>query len=83
MIPKPKIAKSLFKILTGVIVGSAIGSILGLTLAPREGAETRKIVKDKSMDLFLRAKQGLKTDRRVGFIRRCLLGWLSKEKEEN
>ena len=82
MIPKPKIARSFFKILTGVVVGSAIGSILGLTLAPREGAETRKIVKDKSMDLFLRAKQGFKTDKRVGFVRRNLLGWLSKEEKE-
>ena len=82
MIPKPKIARSFFKILTGVVVGSAIGSILGLTLAPREGVETRKIVKDKSMDLFLRAKQGLKTDKRVGFVRRLLLGSISKEEKE-
>jgi len=81
MIPKPKIGRSLFKVLTGVVIGSAIGSILGLTLAPKEGSETRQIVKDKSMDLFLRAKQGLKTDRRVGFVRRCLLGWLSKEEK--
>jgi gas vesicle protein len=74
MIPKPKIARSVFKILTGVVIGSAIGSILGLTLAPREGSETRKIVKDKSMDLFLRAKDGLKTEKRIGFLRR----WFSK-----
>jgi gas vesicle protein len=79
MIPKPKITKSIFKILTGVVIGSAIGSILGLTLAPKEGAETRKVIKDKSMEIFLRAKDGLKTEKRIGFLRRLLGRWFSKD----
>lgn len=79
MIPKPKIGRSLFRILTGVVIGSAIGSILGLTLAPKEGAETRKIIKDKSMDLYLRTMDGLKTEKRIGFLRRLLGRWFSKD----
>ncbi|MBI5422158.1 YtxH domain-containing protein [Candidatus Peregrinibacteria bacterium] len=79
MIPKPKIAKSVFKILTGVVVGSAIGSILGLTLAPKSGEETRKILKDKSMELYLRGKEAIAKDKKVGFIKRSLIRWLTKD----
>lgn len=79
MIPKPKIARSVFKILTGVVVGSAIGSILGLTLAPKSGEETRKILKDKSMELYLRGKEAIAKDKKVGFLRRKMLQWLTKD----
>jgi len=80
MIPKPKIGKSLFRILTGVVVGSAIGSILGLTLAPKPGSETRKDIKDKSMEIYLRSKEAMKQDSPVGFVRRHLIRWLSKDR---
>jgi gas vesicle protein len=79
MIPKPKIGRSIFKILTGVVIGSAIGSILGLTLAPKSGGETRKDLKDKSMELFLRGKEAINKDKKVGFIKRHLLKWVTKE----
>ncbi len=79
MIPKPKIGRSIFKILTGVVIGSAIGSILGLTLAPKPGEETRKDLVDKSMELYLRGKEAISKDKKVGFMKRTLLKWLTKE----
>jgi len=80
MIPKPKIARSIFKILTGVVIGSAIGSILGLTLAPKSGEETRKILKDKTMELYLHGKEAISKDKKIGFIKRSLLKWITRDR---
>lgn len=78
---KPKVAKSIFKVLTGVIIGSAIGSILGLTLAPKKGAETRKYIKDKSMEVFLRSKEALRDNGSgMGFFKRLLVKLLTRKK---
>jgi gas vesicle protein len=51
-----KVKKSL-KLLTGVIMGTAIGSILGFTLAPKKGKETREYLREKSMEMFLKGKK--------------------------
>lgn len=80
MIPKPKIARSVFKILTGVVIGSAIGSILGLTLAPKSGEVTRKILKDKTMELYLHGKEAISKDKKIGFIKRSLLKWITRDR---
>ena len=82
MIPKPKITKSIFKILTGVVIGSAIGSILGMTLAPKEGSEMRKFLKDKTMKLYRRGKEAIQQDKKIGFVRRTLIKWLSKDQQD-
>ncbi len=66
--------------LTGVIIGSAVGSILGLTLAPKKGEETRKYIKDKSMEVFLRSKEAIKDKEKMGFCKRQLVKWLTKKK---
>lgn len=71
----------MFRILTGVIVGSAIGSILGLTLAPKKGAETRKYLKDKSMEIFLRSKEAMKNkENDMGFFKRLIVKLLTRKK---
>lgn len=36
--------------LAGVVVGSAIGGAIALLFAPKTGAETRQIIKDKSVE---------------------------------
>ena len=78
---KPRLGKKVFRILTGVIIGSAIGSILGLTLAPKKGAETRKYLKDKSMEVFLRSKEALKDNgSEMGFFKRILAKLLTRKK---
>ena len=78
---KPKVTKKVFRILTGVIVGSAVGSILGLTLAPKKGTETRKYLKDKSMEVFLRSKKALEeNDNNMGFFKRLSVKLLTRKK---
>lgn len=77
---KPKVGKTVFRLLTGMIVGSAIGSILGLTLAPKKGAETRKYIKDKSMEVYLRSKKAIREDENIGFVKRSLIKFLTRKK---
>jgi gas vesicle protein len=77
---KPKVGKKLFRILTGVVIGSAIGSILGLTLAPNKGEDTRKYLKDKSMDVFLKSKEALESNKKMGFFKRLLVKILTRKK---
>lgn len=45
------------KLIMGVILGGAIGSVLGLTLAPRKGKETREILKKKGAELIAKGKE--------------------------
>ncbi|MBI5413227.1 YtxH domain-containing protein [Candidatus Peregrinibacteria bacterium] len=45
------------KIVMGVILGGAIGSVLGLTLAPRKGKETRKMIKEKGGEILNKGKE--------------------------
>lgn len=52
-----KITKKLDRLVMGVILGGAIGSVLGLTLAPRKGKETREIIKKKSQELYEKGKE--------------------------
>ena len=77
---KPRIGKKIFRLLTGMVVGSAIGSILGLTFAPRKGKETRRYIKDKSMEVFLKSKKTLKGDNKMGFFKRLLVKLLTRKK---
>lgn len=80
MIKKPKVTRKIFKILTGVIVGSAVGSILGLTLAPKKGAETRKAIRDKSMEIFLRSRKAVSQDKNIGAVKRVIIKVLTRKK---
>ena len=77
-----RVSKSVFKVLTGVIVGGAIGSILGLTLAPRKGRETRQAIRDKSLDMFLKGKAKLKEDQKMGVVKKTLLKVLTPKKKK-
>ena len=63
-IKKPKVGKKIFKVLTGVVIGGAIGSILGLTLAPKKGKETRQYLRDKSLEMFLEGKAHFKDEKK-------------------
>lgn len=51
---KPK--GKLDHIVMGIILGGAVGSVLGLTLAPRKGKETREIIKQKGQQLIEKGK---------------------------
>jgi gas vesicle protein len=80
-IKKPKVGKKLFKLLTGVIVGSAIGSILGLTLAPRKGKETREMLREKSLEMFLEGKAQIKEGKKINPLKRWLINLLTPKKK--
>lgn len=51
-----KIGTKLDKLVMGIILGGAVGSVLGLTLAPRKGTETRNILKKKGHELLEKGK---------------------------
>ncbi len=57
MAENKKITKKFENLVTGVIIGGAIGSVLGLTLAPRKGSETRKMITDKGEELINKGKE--------------------------
>lgn len=78
-----KVGKGVFKILTGVVVGGAIGSILGLTLAPKKGSETRQVIKDKSMELFLKKEKTPEVPQKpqYGLVKRIVIKALKPKKK--
>lgn len=77
-----KVAKGVFKILTGVIVGGAVGSILGITLAPKKGKESREYLKDQSMKMFLKGQTYLEEEKKVGFFKRLLIRLLAPKSKK-
>lgn len=56
---QPKKQGQLDKILMGVIVGGAIGSVLGVGLAPKKGSDTRREVGKQTGKLLDRAKKAV------------------------
>lgn len=44
------------KLILGAIIGGAIGSVLGLTLAPKKGKETRDLLKEKGKEVYRKGK---------------------------
>ncbi len=48
---KDKNVKVVDKLVMGLIVGGAVGSVLGMAFAPKTGKETRKIIKKKAEEL--------------------------------
>ena len=77
-----KVRKGLFKVLTGVIVGGAVGSILGLTLAPRKGKDTRKVIREKSLEMFLKGKEELKKEQEMGRFKKVIVKILTPRKNK-
>lgn len=53
------------KLLVGAIIGGAIGSVVGLTLAPKEGKETRKNIAAASKSLLGKHKQEIGTAKKL------------------
>ena len=82
MLKNKKVSKGIFKVLTGVVVGGAIGSILGLTLAPKKGKDTRDDIRDKSLEMFLKGKAQLKDEQKMGTIKRVVIKALTPKKKK-
>jgi len=77
---KVKVKKTVFKTLTGVIIGSAVGSILGLTLAPKKGKDSRRYIKDRSMKIFLHSKKAIESNKNIGVCKRVIIKILTRKK---
>jgi len=60
-VPK-KIRKKFDRIFLGMIFGGAIGSILGITLAPKSGKETCKVISKKISEFRKKINETLKKD---------------------
>ena len=52
-----QIGKKVDKFVMGALIGGAIGSVLGMTFAPKKGKETREVLKDKGKDLIQKGKE--------------------------
>ena len=50
-------AKSLVSLAAGFAAGAAIGAAIGLLFAPKTGEETRKVIAEKSKDVFGTVKE--------------------------
>lgn len=48
--------KSAFSLITGIIVGGAVGSVVSLLFAPDKGFQTRKKVSKKGKELYKKGK---------------------------
>lgn len=49
---KPRKCKKYGGIITGIVVGGAVGSVASLLFAPKKGSDTRADVAEKSKELF-------------------------------
>jgi gas vesicle protein len=45
------------KLVMGAIIGGAIGSVVGMTVAPKKGEETRKYLKEKGKEAIEKSKE--------------------------
>lgn len=54
---EPKKKSTIDKLIMGAIVGGAIGSVVGMNLAPKKGKETREYLTQKSKDLYEKGKE--------------------------
>lgn len=56
MPPKQKKKKGYGGIITGIVVGGAVGSVASLLFAPKKGSDTRAEVAEKGKELFSEGK---------------------------
>ncbi len=49
---KEKKKSSIDKLIMGAIIGGAVGSVVGMSIAPKPGKETREIITQKGKDLY-------------------------------
>jgi gas vesicle protein len=52
------------KVVMGAIVGGAIGSVVGMTVAPKKGEETRKYLKEKGTEVYQKSRDA--TEKFIG-----------------
>lgn len=56
LIETPEKKKGRFSLITGIVVGGAVGSVISLLFAPDKGVQTRKKVSKKGKELYAKGK---------------------------
>ncbi len=59
-LPEPKKKRGVSGLITTLVIGGAIGSVLGLAFAPQRGSKTRKVLKEKADVAVKEGKKFLK-----------------------
>jgi hypothetical protein len=67
------------KLVMGAIIGVAVGSVVGMTIAPQKGSDTRKMIADKGKEAINKGREfGVRIagekKKRKGLLRR-MVGW--------
>jgi gas vesicle protein len=79
----PRKPKRLRDIFAGIAIGGAIGSILGITLAPKKGEETRKIIKDASHSIYQKGKDYYQDHKEKKCLTPFFKKWFCRKKKES
>ena len=67
---------SIDKLVMGAIIGVAVGSVVGMTIAPQKGSDTRKMIADKSREALEAGKEMGKKFNDERKVKKGLLRWL-------
>lgn len=54
---EPKKKKGIDKLVMGAIIGVAVGSVVGMAVAPQKGKETRKFISEKGKEALEKGKE--------------------------
>ncbi len=63
-LPEPKKKRKVGGLIATLVIGGAIGSVIGLAFAPQRGSKTRKVLKEKAGTAIKEGKKFLKTHER-------------------
>ncbi len=58
-LPDKKKHSKLDKLIMGAIVGGAVGSVIGMSIAPQKGKETRELIAQKGKELIKKGQDSL------------------------
>ena len=64
------------RLVMGAIIGVAVGSVVGMTIAPQKGSETRKMIAEKSREALDKGREIGKKMVEERKIKKGLLRWL-------
>lgn len=85
-LPGKKIKKKANKFLLGVIIGSAVGSILGLTMAPKTGREMRGEIAKHSKKTWGKMEKVIEKNSRSNrfweFLHKIFIGTKKNKKKD-
>lgn len=84
---KKKSGGKIDRLIMGIILGGAVGSVIGMTVAPRKGKETRELIKQKGKDFIRDHRETYESvkyhfKKKEGFLR-WVISLIRKRKQDN